>query len=292
LVCNKDGNVIDDVLVYSGTESADPFGFHKQSSTLIVCNASNRKRIWKWFNDQARGFDVELRDTTFQTAMLALQGPDSEKVLQPLVNFDLSNLKYYNFSVEAVGGALVMVSRTGYTGEDGFELIVTIDEARKVFDAVWESGQEHDLRLIGLGARDSLRLEAGMPLYGHEIGDTINPIEAGLDWAVDFSKKFIGKKKLQKAKKKGCDRTLVGLVVEGKRIAREGFRIWYNGEHIGEIASGTKSPTLDQIIATALIPTKVREEATEVQIELKEDNLVTATIVSLPFYKREKKILV
>jgi len=279
LVCNEAGNILDDVLVYASKET-----------TLVVCNASNRDKIWTWFNDKARGFDIELHDNTDTTAMVALQGPDSSKVLKSLVHFDLEELKYYNFVQGFLGNGPVPVtiSRTGYTGEDGFELIFYQETAEYVFEQLINSGQEFDLKLIGLGARDSLRLEAGMPLYGHEISDKINPFEANLGWAVNFYKNFIGKKNLKKIEERGCNRTLVGLLVEGKRIAREGTQILYGDKPIGVVASGTKSPTFNRVIATALIPVKIKEQTDEVQIELKSGKLVTATIVPLPFYKREK----
>lgn len=300
LICNNEGTILDDVLITAsaGDESAsasaaemdaNPVSALTVGGTMIVCNAGNHPKIAAWLKEQCAGFDVRIDDITESYAMLALQGPNSQDILQPLSDVDLAKIKYYRSAVGTVCGiADVIVSRTGYTGEDGFELIFPASEGDKVFNALLDAGKDKGLKPTGLGARDTLRLEAGMPLYGHEIDDTVNPLEAGLNWAVKLDKDFNGKSVLAQVAAEGPARKLVGLIVDSKRIARQHMKVLYQGAPVGEIASGTKSPTLDKVIATALIPSSVARSTESVEIEFKPGKTESAQIVELPFYKRAK----
>ncbi|PIE22168.1 MAG: glycine cleavage system protein T [Planctomycetota bacterium] len=276
----EDGGVIDDVLVYRDPAAEGEF--------FVVINASNRERDLAWMNQHAQGFDCVVRDLSDEMAMIALQGPASEKVLQKLTDYDLSSLGYYKWCHPQVDGLDVSVSRTGYTGEDGFEIYYPVSEAARLWDRLLEVGQEEEELLpIGLGARDTLRLEAGMALYGHELSDDINPLEAGLQWAVRLKTEFIGRDALQKVKDEGPARKLIGLVTESRRVPRHGYRVLHNGEDVGHIASGSFSPVRDCNIATAFVRSDLAEEGTELKFQIRPGSEETATIVALPFYKRQ-----
>jgi len=295
LICGESGTIHDDVLISAGLnidKSASELGSPaamRGDATFIVCNAGNHAKIRSWLGSKMPAFNVAIHDLTSRFAMLALQGKASEAVLQPHTDVKLSAIKYYRFNIGTVFGvADVMVSRTGYTGEDGFELIFPSEYADKFWNALLAAGEPHGLAPAGLGARDTLRLEAGMPLYGHEIDDTVNPIEAGLDWAVKLDKDFVGAEVLRAEAKAGPKRKLMGLDVDSKRIARQGAVVSSGGKPVATILSGTKSPTLDKVIGTALLPAALSAPGTKVEVEIKEGQSVPATVVPLPFYKRAK----
>lgn len=276
LVCNEQGGILDDVLVYRFPEHY-----------LLVVNASNREKIVSWIEQQSGGFDVNVADQTRERFMLALQGPRSIEILNPLADADVSSLKYYHGTETTVCGVAGTVSRTGYTGEDGFEVIVPADNAVAVWEAVFEAGQSCGLLPAGLGCRDTLRLEAAMPLYGHEMDETVDPFTAALAFAVKLQAgDFIGREALLAKKTTGPQRMRVGLELDEKRIAREGAELYAGTDRVGEVTSGTFSPTLERSIATGYLPPKLSEPGTAVEVDIR-GKRVAAKVVPLPFYRRQ-----
>ena len=219
--------------------------------------------------------------------MIALQGPRSEQVLQRICAADLGLLGYYNWIHTEVSALACSVSRTGYTGEDGFEIYYPVAEAGRIWDDILSAGEEEEIEPIGLAARDSLRLEAGMALYGHELTTKINPYEAGLGWAVKLGKDFIGRDALLQVKKEGPAKELVGLVAEGRRVPRQGQGVLLDDADIGFITSGTLSVLLEKCIAMAFVRTDASEPGTELTIQIR-DTKTAAKVVPLPFYQRKK----
>ncbi len=276
LVTGVTGGILDDVLVY-----------RFPSRHLLVVNASNRTKILDWINAQKAGFDFTLTDETETSAMLALQGPNSIGILNALTlpALDGNTLKYYTGTTCEMFGTSAIVSRTGYTGEDGFEVIVPADQGEKLWETLMDLGKEHDIKPAGLGCRDTLRLEAAMPLYGHELNEDIDPYSAGLGFAVKLDKgEFIGRDALADLKEQVKKRR-VGLVLEGKRIAREGSKIFHAGNEVGEVTSGTYSPTLEQSIAMAYVEKPLAKVDNEFEVEIR-NNRIPAKSVKLPFYRR------
>ena len=269
LVCNEAGGILDDILVYRW-----PYGFS------VVVNASNRPKILAWFEQQRVGKKVDISDMTTETTMIAVQGPDAVKFCEGLFDVDVSTLKYYFAKPALYCRNPSIVSRTGYTGEDGIEAIVP----NELGQSLWEELIGRGAIPCGLGARDTLRLEAAMPLYGHELSETINPIQAGLGWAVKFDKDFIGKAAIQTASP-GTVR--VGLELEGKRAAREGSPIILDGSPIGTVTSGSYAPWVEKSIAMGYVPAANSAVGTKLGIDLR-GSVVPATVVPLPFYKRKK----
>lgn len=281
LVCNDSGGVLDDVLVYH-LQHQGSRRYH-----LLVVNASNRDKIVQWIDSHRHGGeDVDFSDRTLETAMISVQGPAALAIVGMVVGADLSELAYYNGREVTVFGQAAIVSRTGYTGEDGCELIVAAEIAQQVWDKLFAAGQSAGIRAVGLGARDTLRLEAGMPLYGHELNEQINPIQAGLAFAVNFEhREFIGREALMAAKEDKTQPVRVGLSLASRRVPREHYGVLAYKEQIGEVTSGTFSPTLQQPIAMAY----VRHEFSTVGAELAVDIRGTAEpakVVRLPFYTR------
>jgi aminomethyltransferase len=280
LVCNDAGGVLDDVIV----SKAD-------KSWIVICNASNREKLLAHFEIVRRtgGFDIELTDTTESTGMVAIQGPKVIDRLAEILPVDLRAMKRYTFEQTSFMLIKFTVFRSGYTGEDGVELILPAKMASMAMRLV--GNKDHDgatIRPAGLGARDTLRMEAGMPLYGHELTEAADPISAGLGWAVDLSKDFIGAVPLRQIAAEGPKRKLVGLMLDGKRIARQGTPVVVDGKPAGEVTSGTLSPTLGKSIAMAYVDAAHSAEGTAVAVDLKGTQL-PATIVKLPFYKRAEK---
>jgi len=275
LMANGGGGLIDDVLVYRTAQ-----GY------ALVCNASNRAHVLAQLERHREGRNAVLSDRTGETAMLAVQGPAALATVQPLFNAPLGSLKYYHLAMgRLLGDVDAVVSRTGYTGEDGFELIVPADAAGRVWDAVMESGRSHGIRPCGLGARDTLRFEAGMPLYGHELNEAVNPYAAGLGWAVKLAKgDFVGRDALD-AFRGNPGQVRVGLRLDGKRIARQGAEVFHDGRPAGLVTSGTFAPTLQQSLAMALVdlPSSTPDTALEVDVR---GHREPARVVPLPFYRR------
>jgi len=275
LICTPEGTVIDDVLVY-----------REGPKVHVVINASGRDVDGPWFESHTAGaFDVEIEDASDRQAMLALQGPRSPEVLAKLCDTDLDGLKYYRFTRGMLLGDIgALVSRTGYTGEDGFELFFPITEAVRVWEALVTAGG----RPCGLGSRDVCRTEAGMPLYGHEINREITPLEACLEFGMDLDKDFVGAAALRRQRDGGIPRRLVGLRIEGRRVPREGCTLLHGGAPAGFVTSGTFSPTLDRPIAMALVKAEHAREGVALEADLR-GRTVAATVEGLPFYSRKRK---
>jgi aminomethyltransferase len=275
LVTNQVGGILDDVLVY-----------RFESFYLLVVNASNRTKIVDWIHKHQSGFEVSVEDQTTRTFMLAVQGPRALEVLHPHVNVEIGNLNYYTGCEAIVFGRPAIVSRTGYTGEDGFEIIVEASDGPDIWHRLTIDGREACLEPCGLGARDTLRLEAAMPLYGHELNESIDPLTAGLSFAVKLDgREFIGKDALAAIKGAGLQKSRVGLELAGKRIAREGAAVFVGNEEVGAVTSGTFSPTLEKSIAMAYVRRSNARVGTSVEVDIR-GKREAATIVKLPFYKR------
>ena len=271
-VCYESGGTVDDVLVY---RTPDDF--------LIVVNASNREKDVAHFRENTGDLDVEVVDESDDWALLALQGPEAVSLLQTFTETDLSSIRYYRYEVGEVGGAYALISRTGYTGEDGFELFVHPDDAARIWRVLVEAGAVP----AGLGARDTLRLEAGMCLYGNELDPETTPLEAGIGFAVHLDKEqeFVGQEALRREKEEGLRKRLVGFKVAGRGIARHDYPVAVGDETVGKVTSGTMSPTLNEAIGLALVSPDVEDEF-KVVIRTRP---VAARAVPLPFYKRDKK---
>jgi glycine cleavage system T protein (aminomethyltransferase) len=270
-VCYESGGTVDDVIVYKRPEDF-----------LVVVNASNREKDLEHFRSNVEDLEVEVADESDDWALLALQGPEAAGLVQSITGADLSSLKPFRFVEDEVAGAKAIVSRTGYTGEDGFEIYLSPGDAPRVWRELLEAGATP----AGLGARDTLRLEAGMCLYGNELDPETTPLEAGIGFAVhlDKEREFIGQDALRKEKEEGLRKKLVGFEVEGRGIARHDYPVRVEDETVGHITSGTLSPTLNKAIGLALVSPGV-EDRFEVVIR---DRPVEAHTVPLPFYKREK----
>jgi aminomethyltransferase len=272
LVCNEQGGIRDDVLVYRW-----PYGW------AMVVNASNRQKIVAWIEQHIAGRQVQMVDQTTQTAMVAVQGPTALQVCQGLTEADASQLKYYFAAPTRYKGKQCVVSRTGYTGEDGIEIMIAADMAVELCDDLLARGAKS----CGLGARDTLRLEAAMPLFGHELSETIDPLQAGLGWAVKLDKgDFIGRGALQTLQNQPRP-VRVGLMLDGKRAAREGCAVLHGDKNVGKVTSGSFAPTLQRSIAMAYVDPTAAAEGTALQVDIRGDK-VPARVVKLPFYQRPK----
>ena len=285
LVCNEAGHILDDVLVNR---------FHATSFGLVV-NASNRVKIVDWITRQTsnlresgQDLDLTFDDETLQTGMIAIQGPQSLALVQQVTKANLSALRYYSGLSTTINDVPVFISRTGYTGEDGFEVIAPAHATVAFWEMLIAAGQGAGLKPCGLGCRDTLRLEAAMPLYGHELSESIDPITAGLKSAVKLEKKdFIGRDALLKINEKTDRAVRVGVKLNSKRIAREHSEIFVGADRIGEVTSGTFSPTLEQSIAMAYVSKPHSATGTGVTVDIR-GKREAAEIVPLPFYKRDK----
>lgn len=273
LICNEKGGIRDDVLVYRW-----PYGY------AMVVNASNREKIVAWLAEHKGKRDVQVMDQTLDSAMVAVQGPKALEICQGLTEADASQLKYYFATPTTYNGKPAVLSRTGYTGEDGIELMVNKTQAVELWEALVQRGAKP----AGLGARDTLRLEAAMPLYGHELGEDIDPFQAGLDWAVKLDKgDFLGKEALVKRRQDASLPKRVGLEIEGKRIAREGATVTREGKEVGKVTSGTFVPTLAKAIAMAYVAPTSAAEGTALEVDVR-GKPAPAHVVPLPFYRRKQ----
>jgi aminomethyltransferase len=275
--CKPDAGIVDDLLVYRFPDKI-----------MLVVNGANVEKDWNWFVSQKRG-NIELTDHTDEITLLAVQGRYAPNLIQKLTQNDLSTIKYYWFKEGEVAGCKTLISRTGYTGEDGFELYFENKYALKIWDALFEAGKEYQFEPIGLGARDSLRLEMKMCLYGNDIDETTNPLEAGLGWITKLNKgDFNGRDKLLQIKQAGLKRKLVGIEVEGNGFPRHGYSILSaNGaaNPVGIVTSGTVSPCLNKGIATGYVPAELSEAGSKVTIDC-HGRVFPATVVKTPFYQR------
>ncbi|MBM4061688.1 MAG: glycine cleavage system aminomethyltransferase GcvT [Planctomycetes bacterium] len=279
MILNEQGLTQDDILVYRNP---------KNDGFFVVVNASNCERDLTIMRATAAGFDVRIEDRTHSLGMIAIQGPLSVQIAQRVVKGPLEPLKYYGWMETEVCGVPMSVSRTGYTGEDGFEAYVPKGHEVQVWNALMAAGAPLGLTAIGLGARDTLRHEAGMPLYGHEIDETTNPLEAGLDWGVKMNHDFTGRKALEQViQKGGTGRKLVGLTSSGKRCPRQGYPLVLGGKQVGHVCSGSISPTLDTNIATAYLRTDLAVPGTKLEF-LVRDKAESCVVVKTPFYERKR----
>ncbi len=273
---NEQNGIVDDLLVYQ----------IDHDSYMLVVNGANIDKDWDWINKYAKKFSVELDDLSDQYSILAVQGPNAPAVLQKLagVRKDLKNLKYYTWTrADIAGHKDVLVSATGYTGEKGYEIYVKNDKVKDIWNALLEQGKEFGIKPVGLGARDTLRLEKGYCLYGNDIDETTSPIEAGLGWITKFTKKFINSENLKKQKEQGVNRKLVGFKLKGKGIARHGYDIVdVNGNKIGIVTSGTMSPTLKEAIGMGYVPVEKSKPGSEIMIQIRNKE-VPAEVIKLPF---------
>jgi aminomethyltransferase len=279
-VLTERGTYIDDLLVYR-------FG---AADFMTVPNASNAGRVFAWLREHAAAQPaVELADVGDDYALLALQGPRALAILEPLASPGVAALRYYGFLEGEVAGVPAIVSRTGYTGEDGFELYLPPERAAEVWRRLLADGAAHGLRPAGLGARDTLRLEAAMALYGHELDEDTTPLEAGLAWVVKLDKggDFLGRGALLAQRDAGVRRTLVGFEVEGKGIARQGHPVLSGGEAVGVVTSGTWSPTLERALGMAYVPAALAAPGTHLDLDVR-GRTVPAAVVEMPFYRRKK----
>jgi aminomethyltransferase len=279
MLCDETGGIIDDLIVYRTND-----GY------LIVCNAANHDTVLAHLEQlrQRGDFDAQLDDRSDSTALFAPQGPRAAELLATLTDLPLEELGYYRSTRGSVAGVDALVARTGYTGEDGFELFVDSRRATQLWDALMEAGERFGLKPCGLGSRDTLRLEAGMPLYGNELGRDTNPYEANLGRVVKLDKgEFMGRAALASVQQAGPERKLVGLVMRDNAIARHGYPVQVDGADAGEVTSGTASPTLGEPIAMAYVPVDAAGLGREVQVVVRE-RPYRAEQVKLPFYKRPK----
>ncbi len=273
---NETGGIVDDLLVYRIDEK----------TYMLVVNASNIDKDWNWiqkFNDK----DVEMHNISDQTSLLAVQGPKAADALQSLTDMDLASMEYYTFKKGKFAGVdNVLVSATGYTGAGGFEVYFENEHAEKIWDAIFNAGAEFGIKPIGLGARDTLRLEMGFCLYGNDIDDTTSPIEAGLGWVTKFTKEFTNSAALLAQKEAGVSRKLVGFEMVDRGIPRHDYVVVdADGNQIGKVTSGTQSPSLQKAIGIAYVAKEFAKEGTEIFIDIR-NNKVKAKIVKFPFLKK------
>jgi aminomethyltransferase len=283
LLPNDQGGVVDDIIIY---RNPDGDGY------MVVINASNRDKDVAWMQRHAAAcsdLSVAVTDISDRTGMIAIQGPAAERITQSLTDLHLADLPYFSWHRGTVAGVLAMLGRTGYTGEDGFEFYTSIDDVGTLWDALLEAGKDEGAVPVGLGARDTLRLEARMPLYGQELGDNIGPLEAGLGWAVKLDKgDFIGRDKIAAMKESGPPRRTVGFkLTERGGSPRTHYEVRSGGQRVGEVTSGAMSPTLGENIGLALVEAGSAGVGKPLEIVVR-DRPVAAVQVKTPFYKRQK----
>jgi aminomethyltransferase len=279
IMCYENGGTVDDLIVY----------MLEENKYLLVVNAANTEKDFEWLLSHKRD-GVEIENQSEAYMQVALQGPHAEKILQQLTNEKLSEISFFRFAypvqLTGVGGEF-LISRTGYTGEDGFEIYGPASSGQAVWETLMDAGTVFGLSPVGLGARDTLRFEANLPLYGNELTKDISPVEAGIGFAVktNIAADFIGKAILKEQKENGTARKLIGIEMLDKGIPRHGYPIFYDGEQIGSVTTGTKSPTLDKSIGLALLRTDAAKEGSIVDVHIRKKSL-QAKVVTLPFYKR------
>ena len=287
LVCNAQGGILDDVLVYR--LAYDEPNEDDKATFQVVVNASNRTKIVDWFQRRLPEYATKLADVTAETAMIAVQGPAAMHLLEPLVDRDLFAMRYYTGQKARFDGRDCYISRTGYTGEDGCEIICAAADARAIWETILAAGTDKGAQAVGLGARDTLRLEAAMPLYGHELAEQINPIQAGLGFAVNFGEReFVGREALERFARDAHQPVRVGLQLDGKRVPRQGAVVLQGDEPVGEVTSGTFSPTFERPIAMAYIRPTVQAAGTHLAVDIR-GTTYPAVVVPLPFYERGKQ---
>jgi aminomethyltransferase len=283
LLTNENGGVVDDIIIYRPNEGEGYF---------VCVNASNKDKDVAWMQQWARArtdLEVTVTDISDKTGMIAIQGPEAEKIMAPLVANPVGDLDNFAWMPNAINGIPVRLARTGYTGEDGFEIYSDIGDIGAIWDIVYEAGQPYGLEAIGLGARDTLRLEARMPLYGNEMDDVVTPLEAGLGWAVKLDKgDFIGRDKLVAQKEAGVPRKTIGFVIEGRSGSpRSHCALSVDGREVGYVTSGAFSPTFEKNLGLGLVDADIAGVGKPIDVIIR-DRAVPATQVKTPFYKRER----
>jgi aminomethyltransferase len=277
LLCHPEGGIVDDLTLYRLGDD----------HYMLTVNAANIDTDWQWVTEQGEG--AEWTDVSAHTALLAVQGPRAEALVERLADGPVAGIGYYRFRRGHVAGAPALISRTGYTGEDGFELYVPAAHAEALWHALTEAGRGHDLRPIGLGARDTLRLEMRYALYGNDIDHSTNPLEAGLGWVVKPAKgDFIGRTAIERLRSRGVGRRLVGLEMVDRAVARHGYRIMCDGAAVGQITSGSFAPSLDRFIAMGYVRVDLAPVGTEVDVEVR-GAAQRARVVPTPFYPSKVK---
>jgi aminomethyltransferase len=269
------GGVVDDTII---CRQADRY--------LVVVNASNIDKDWAWLSEHVPA-DVALTNRSAETAMIAVQGPKADALMRAIASPEIAALPFFGVTEGTVLGSPMTVSRTGYTGEDGFELYMPNADAERVWNGLLEAGQEYGIRPCGLGARDTLRLEAGLPLYGHELDDATSPIESSFAWTVKSTEDYLGRAVIERHKAEGVSKKLVGLKLLGKQIAREGYRVFAGEAEVGQVASGAPSPTLGHPIATAFVDPQQVKAGDTVDVEIRGKRF-PAEVVKTTFYRRSK----
>jgi len=274
---NEEGGIVDDLLVYC----------FSNEHFLLVVNASNMEKDWNHLMQYTEGFDISMRNDSDAYSLLAVQGPKATEILQSLTGVDLAEIKYYHFVIGEMAGITdVIISATGYTGAGGFELYVFNQDAKKLWEAIFAAGEPHGLLPAGLGARDTLRLEMGMCLYGNDIDDTTSPLEAGLGWITKFTKDFVSSEKFAAQKEADVSQKLVGFEMIDRGIPRHGYEIAdLEGNVIGRVTSGTNSPTTGKNIGMGYVPVALASEGSEFAVVIRE-KLIKAQVVKLPFVKK------
>ena len=274
LMCYETGGVVDDLLAYRFSEN----------HYFLCVNASNSDKDYDWIARHASSFNVNIKNTSSETSQLALQGPDAKNVLQSLCDISLDDLSYYNFRKGMVNNVESLISRTGYTGEDGFELYLSPEKVSEVFRSLMEQGRSYGVQPIGLGARDTLRIEMGYPLYGNEIDNNPTPLDAGLGWVIKFDKgEFLGRGSLLKQKEQGSlRRKLVGLKLLTRGVPRAHYQVFKNGESVGEVTSGTFSPTLNTGVGLCYVSSEYSDIGNHLDVKIR-DQLVATEVIQLPF---------
>ncbi|MDO5027819.1 MAG: glycine cleavage system aminomethyltransferase GcvT [Bacillota bacterium] len=277
--CYEDGGVVDDLLTYKAGDE----------DIYLVVNAANSDKDYEWLKKQADGFDVEIINVSDQTGEVAVQGPLAEKTLQKLTDFDLSTIEFFTFKRDVeIAGVKAMISRTGYTGEDGFEIYTAWEDIVPVWQKVLEAGEEFGIKPTGLGCRDTLRFEASLPLYGHEISQEVSPLEGGFKYFVKLDKEdFIGKDALV-AQNQDPKRKLIGIELVDKGIAREGAKVFKDGKEIGYVTTGYMSPTIGKAIANALVDVEYAKKDIDVEIQVRK-RMIKAKTISNRFLTNWKK---
>lgn len=272
---NENGGIVDDFLTYQLDEQ----------TYMLVVNAANIEKDWEWVNKHNK-FDVEIKDISDRTSLFAVQGPMAARALNKLTDIELSSMAYYTFVKGTFAGIdNVLISATGYTGAGGFEIYVDSEHAREIWDAIFKAGEEYGIKPIGLGARDTLRLEMGFCLYGNDIDDTTSPLQAGLGWVTKFTKPFINHEKLKEEKEAGLTQKLIGFEIIDRGIARKDYPILNaQGEEIGIVTSGTQSPTLKKSIGMGYLKTEYAKEGTDIFIAVRNKQL-KAIVKKPPFIK-------
>lgn len=278
LMLYPDSGIVDDVTLYR----------IKEYEFLMTVNASNIDKDWAWIEQHLEG-DLQAENVSDKTVLLAVQGPRAEALLAPLCDIDARAIRYYHFAKGRIARAESYVSRTGYTGEDGFELFLYASQGERIWDLLLEKGKEHGIVPVGLGARDTLRLEMKYALYGNDIDRSTNPIEAGLGWVVKLSKgDFIGREAVEKVKAAGPKRKLVGFEMVDRAVARHGYKIMKEGREIGVVTSGSYGPSVDKYIGVGYVETAHSGVGSEIQVEVR-GALQAARVVPTPFYPSKVK---